>query len=70
MFLESGEVELFAGEDQESLKKIPFITGDSFHIPPGTIYRLRALKDARVFEVSTPELDDVVRLKDEYGRNP
>jgi hypothetical protein len=32
------------------------------------IHRLRAVKDARVFEVSTPELDDVIRLKDEYGR--
>lgn len=68
LFLESGEVELFAGKDQEHLNRIPFFTGYSFHVPPGIIHRLRAVKDARVFEVSTPELDDVVRLKDEYGR--
>ena len=42
--------------------------GASFHLPPGTIHRLTALEDTDVFEVSTTELDDVVRLADDYGR--
>lgn len=42
--------------------------GDRVHIPPNTIHRLTALEDSDVFEVSTPELDDVVRLEDRYGR--
>lgn len=42
--------------------------GDSFHIRPGLRHRMIALEDCDVFEVSTPEVDDVVRLEDRYGR--
>jgi mannose-6-phosphate isomerase len=42
--------------------------GTAFHFEPGTVHRLRAVEDTTVFEVSTPELDDVVRLEDRYGR--
>lgn len=42
--------------------------GDVRHIGPGILHRLVALTDVRIFEVSTPELDDVVRLEDRYGR--
>jgi len=44
--------------------------GDSFHIPPRMKHRMKALEDCDVLEVSTPELDDVVRLEDRYGRAP
>jgi mannose-6-phosphate isomerase-like protein (cupin superfamily) len=44
--------------------------GDQLHITPGTIHRMTALEDSDVIEVSTPELDDVVRLEDRYGRVP
>jgi quercetin dioxygenase-like cupin family protein len=42
--------------------------GDSFHVTPGLRHRMIALEDTDVFEVSTTELDDVVRLQDAYGR--
>ena len=42
--------------------------GQSWHITPGTVHRFRAVTDCTLFEVSTPELDDVVRLEDDYGR--
>ncbi len=42
--------------------------GDSFRITPGTIHYMEAVTDCDVLEASTPELDDVVRLKDRYGR--
>lgn len=42
--------------------------GEALHFPPGTRHRMEALTDAVLFEVSTPELDDVVRLEDRYGR--
>jgi mannose-6-phosphate isomerase-like protein (cupin superfamily) len=42
--------------------------GDSFHIRPRTIHRMAAVTDCLVCEVSTPQLDDVVRLEDKYGR--
>src|SRR5439155_1325191 len=42
--------------------------GEGFHLPPGTRHRVTALEDTDILEVSTPELDDVVRLEDRYGR--
>jgi mannose-6-phosphate isomerase-like protein (cupin superfamily) len=42
--------------------------GESCHLPPGTRHRIEALEETTLFEVSTPELDDVVRLEDRYGR--
>lgn len=43
--------------------------GESFHVDPGTRHRMYAEEaDCLVVEVSTPELDDVVRLSDRYGR--
>ncbi|MGE5234966.1 MAG: cupin domain-containing protein [Acidobacteriota bacterium] len=42
--------------------------GDAVRITPGMIHRIKALTDVRIVEVSTPELDDVVRLEDRYGR--
>lgn len=52
------------GEPEER----PFRPGDSMHIPPPTIHQIEAVVDSDVLEVSTPELDDLVRLEDRYGR--
>jgi mannose-6-phosphate isomerase len=42
--------------------------GQTAHITPGTRHRMVAVEDCDIFEVSTPEIDDVVRLEDRYGR--
>jgi mannose-6-phosphate isomerase-like protein (cupin superfamily) len=42
--------------------------GAAFRFVPGTVHRLHAIEDTTILEVSTPELDDVVRLEDRYGR--
>ena len=42
--------------------------GACFHFRPGTVHRLTAIEDTTILEVSTPHLDDVVRLEDRYGR--
>jgi mannose-6-phosphate isomerase len=68
MFLETGECRLDAGENEEQLKPVNFKQGTAFHIPPGLLHRITAVTDVRIFEVSTPHLSDVVRLKDRYGR--
>ena len=54
------------GEDRE--RDMQLKAGDSFRITPGTIHHMEAVTDCDVLEASTPELDDVVRLKDRYGR--
>jgi len=56
-----------AGEEGE-LRQVEMRPGDVFHITPGTLHRMTALEDCDILEVSTPELDDVVRLEDRYGR--
>jgi mannose-6-phosphate isomerase-like protein (cupin superfamily) len=43
-------------------------TGAAFRYRPGTVHRVTALEDTTILEVSTPHLDDVVRLEDRYGR--
>jgi len=42
--------------------------GAAFHYTPGTVHRVTALEDTTILEVSTPQLEDVVRLEDAYGR--
>jgi len=42
--------------------------GAAFHYAPGTVHRITAVEDTTILEVSTPHLDDVVRLEDNYGR--
>ncbi len=53
----------------EPLKETIMTPGMSFHITPKLIHRMEALEDTDILEVSTPEIDDVVRLEDRYGRN-
>jgi mannose-6-phosphate isomerase len=65
--VESGEMDLEVGQGTD-LRVIRMRTHDTFHCAPGTIHRMVALTDVDVLEVSTPELDDVVRLEDAYGR--
>jgi mannose-6-phosphate isomerase len=53
------------GEEPRSRELSP---GEPFHVTPGLRHRMIAIEDTDVLEVSTPELDDVVRLEDRYGR--
>mgnify|MGYP001173454183 FL=1 len=55
-------------KEKDKLVQRQMYPGDIFHIRPKTIHRMIALEDSDVLEASTPELDDVVRLEDRYGR--
>ncbi len=50
------------------LEERRFKAGESVHIPPKLIHQIEAVADSDVLEASTPELDDLVRLQDRYGR--
>ena len=65
--VESGEMDLEIGEG-DALRVIRMGVRDTFHCTPKTVHRMVAITDVDVIEVSTPELDDVVRLEDAYGR--
>lgn len=66
-FVQSGEMDLEVGDGAER-RVVRMRARDSFHCAPKTIHRMIAVSDVDVIEVSTPELDDVVRLEDAYGR--
>ena len=67
IYLHTGKL-LYEIEVDGQLKKIEMKPGDSVHVVPKTVHRMTAIEDCDVLEASTPELDDVVRLEDRYGR--
>jgi mannose-6-phosphate isomerase-like protein (cupin superfamily) len=66
--VQGGRATLELGERGGPLRTTEIGPQDAFHFPPGTVHRVTALEDTLVVEVSTPHLDDVVRLEDRYGR--
>ena len=64
----SGELSYRIQSDSGMLEDIHLKLGESFRITPGTVHQMVAFTDCDVLEVSTPELDDVVRVSDKYGR--
>ena len=69
-YVVSGCVDIELGGPNGTLATHRMRAGDTLHIPPGTRHRITAVEDTDIFEVSTPEGDDVVRLSDRYGRVP
>jgi mannose-6-phosphate isomerase len=67
IYLHSGLL-LFEIQVGENLTKREMRPGESVHVTPKTVHRMTAIEDSDIFEVSTPELHDVVRLEDRYGR--
>lgn len=64
-----GRVQLeFAAAGEKATTNEVVKPGAAFRITPGTVHRVRALEDTTILEVSTPHLEDVVRLEDTYGR--
>jgi mannose-6-phosphate isomerase len=69
VYLLNGEMKYWVQlEGSDELQDQRLTTGEAFRITPGTIHYIEAVTDCDVLEASTPHLDDVVRLKDRYGR--
>jgi mannose-6-phosphate isomerase-like protein (cupin superfamily) len=68
IYLLSGKLNIFHGCSQEQLVCLELTPGESFTLPPGIIHRMVAVEDSVYLEASTPELDDVIRVSDDYGR--
>jgi mannose-6-phosphate isomerase len=68
-YVHSGRVELQVGAAGDAVLQTEVLApGAALRLRPGTVHRLKALEDTSVLEVSTPQLEDVVRLEDSYGR--
>jgi mannose-6-phosphate isomerase-like protein (cupin superfamily) len=69
IYVQHGRVEFTIGEAGDAMPNTEVVAaGCAFRVKPGTIHRMHALEDSTLLEVSTPQLDDVVRLEDLYGR--
>ena len=68
IYVHEGRLEFEIGEEAGALASDVVGPGTAFHLRAGTVHRMRALEDSLLLEVSTSQLDDVVRLEDRYGR--
>jgi mannose-6-phosphate isomerase len=67
-YLLSGRAMISQGASQDQLQEREVGPGDAWRNEPNVVHTIEAIEDSVVLEVSTPELDDVVRLDDRYGR--
>jgi mannose-6-phosphate isomerase-like protein (cupin superfamily) len=67
MHVLSGEL-ILRTQQGERLVARTFTAGETVHIPPKLVHQIEAVVDSDVLEASTPELDDLVRIQDRYGR--
>ena len=69
IYVLSGQLKIISGPDQDNLTEKIYSDGESITISPGVIHRMEGLEDSIYLEASTPEMDDVVRLVDDYERD-
>jgi len=67
-YVVTGKLKLYYGKSKERLKSKYFIKGQFLTIKPKYVHRMEAVKSTIYLEASTPEITDVVRLKDDYKR--
>ena len=70
IYVLSGVLNIIQGKTQDTLVGKYYRAGDTVTIPPGLIHRMEGVEDSVYLEASTPEMDDVVRLVDDYKRAP
>ena len=68
IYIYQGQIELQVGLKEDGLSVEVLSEGDAIRLKPLVLHRMKALVDTFILEVSTPQLKDVVRLEDDYGR--
>jgi len=68
VYVDAGRLRVTAEDEDGRMQEQILAPGDVMENPPGRKHRVEAIEDVRLIEVSTPELDDVVRVEDDYGR--
>jgi mannose-6-phosphate isomerase len=68
IILQEGRILLEIHDKKGGINEIIMTADKSYRVTPFTKHRMKALEDSKVFEVSTPEIDDIVRITDDYGR--
>lgn len=68
IYVLSGQLRIYYGESLELLDSRNFNPGETITLPSGVIHRMEGVEDCVYLEASTPEMDDVVRIEDDYSR--
>ena len=68
VYLLAGQLKYWVRDENGEMRDMNLTVGEAFRITPGTVHYMEAVTDCDILETSTPDLDDVVRLKDRYGR--
>ena len=67
-YVDRGRIVCWLEDEDGSIQKIEMKPGSIIEVVPGKVHRVEALEDTRLIEVSTPHLDDVIRVEDDFGR--
>jgi len=68
IYVLSGQLRIYAGPTKDDLTSKIYGPGDTITLAPGIVHRMEGVEDCVYLEASTPEMDDVVRLSDDYNR--
>ena len=68
IYVLSGRLRLHLEDDGGTVRQVELAAGEYRHVPTGRIHRFEAIDRCELIEVSTPELDDVIRIEDDFGR--
>ncbi len=68
LIIESGLLSVISGSHRDNLIEVVMGPGAHLSLPQGIIHRMKGIEDSYYLECSTPQLDDVIRLKDDYNR--
>jgi mannose-6-phosphate isomerase len=68
IYVMSGRMLLYLEDDGGNVAATELGPGDGAHVPIGRIHRYEAIERVELLEVSTPEIDDVIRIEDDFGR--
>ena len=68
IYVLEGQLKIISGQYKNNLTEKIYTAGESITIPPGLVHRMEGVEDSVYLEASTPQIDDVVRLVDDYNR--
>jgi len=68
LYVSQGVVDFTLEDENGVLKKMILRAGEMVEVIPGKRHRVAAIENCQIFEVSTPQLNDEVRVEDDYGR--
>ena len=68
IYILSGKLRIYKGENEKELESKIYLKGETITLDPGQIHRMEGVEDSVYLEASTPEMDDVVRILDDYNR--